>query len=102
ISAEGVIEIHQLNAPNKLFRARKWAKPDQFLLSKKEHDAMFKTDVYNDENDIYKWEKGVKVFESKFNTAVTKELLLKGKEKWVAGNYVMEAIAKDKDGEEVK
>ncbi|MCB9360796.1 MAG: hypothetical protein H6587_04100 [Flavobacteriales bacterium] len=102
ISAEGVIQIHRLNAPDKLYRARKWAKPDQFLLSKKEHDEMFKTDVYNDENDIYKWEKGARVFESKFNTALTKELLLKGKEKWVAGNYVMEAIAKDKDGEEVK
>lgn len=102
ISVEGVIQIHQLNAPDKLYRTRKWATPDQFLLTKKEHDSTFERDVYNDESNIYKWEKGLKVFEEAFNTKNTQKLLLKGKEKWEAGNYVMEAIAKDKDGEDVK
>jgi uncharacterized protein YfaS (alpha-2-macroglobulin family) len=99
--AAGTIKIYKLKTPNKLFRARKWATPDQFLLTKEEHDNQFEHDVYNNENDIHKWEKGLKVFEEAFNTKNTQKLLLKGKEKWEAGNYVMEAVAKDKDGEDV-
>lgn len=102
IIAEGSLRVYTLKTPNKLYRARKWAKPDQFLLIKNEHDSTFERDVYSDENDIYKWEKGIKIFESNFNTAVNQKLFLSGKENWEPGNYVMEAIAKDKDGEDVK
>jgi len=100
--ASGSINIYSLKSPEKLYRARKWARPDQFLMSKKAHDTQFTKDTYDDEMNQYKWEKSQKVFTHEFNTKISDELLLKERKNFKPGFYVMEAIAKDKDGEDVK
>ena len=100
--ASGVIHIYPLKSPDKLVRARKWARPDQFLMAKKEHANKFPKDVYDDEMNQYKWERGSKIITHDFNTATTTDWLLKERKKFKPGYYVMEAIAKDKNGKEVK
>ncbi|MCB9335515.1 MAG: hypothetical protein H6586_05160 [Flavobacteriales bacterium] len=100
--ASGSIHIYQLKSPQKLLRTRKWARPDQFLITKEEHDVQFPKDVYDDEMNQYKWEKGQKVFSYNFNTSSTDKLPLIERKNFKSGYYVMEAVAKDKDGEDVK
>ncbi|MBN4072224.1 alpha-2-macroglobulin [Flavobacteriales bacterium AH-315-E23] len=100
--APGSISIHRLKAPSKIFRNRKWSRPDLYSFTKEQHDQLFPHDIYNEENDKYKWEKGERVFNIDFDTEKSDDLLLRGSSTWKPGHYVIEAKATDKDGVEVK
>ncbi|MBL4736383.1 MAG: hypothetical protein JKY18_13800, partial [Flavobacteriales bacterium] len=100
--ASGSVNIFRLNAPSKIFRSRKWARPDLFALTREQHDQQFPYDIYNQENDKYKWEKGENVLTVGFNTADSEDLLLTDCSNWTPGYYVIEGRALDKDGVEVK
>ncbi|MGP8216435.1 MAG: alpha-2-macroglobulin family protein [Bacteroidia bacterium] len=94
--------IYKLKEPDKIFRKREWEKPDKFIITKEEYSVSFPHDVYNDEDNMYKWERGEKVYENTYNTHKEKEFSIKGISSWKPGTYVMEAHAKDKYGEDVK
>lgn len=100
--AKGKIEIYRLKSPDRTFRSRMWSRPDKFLMTREEFYKDFPLDVYDDENNMYKWEKGEKVLDTDFDTQKNKELVLSKPESWQQGYYVMEARTKDKYGEEVK
>ncbi|MFH1005751.1 MAG: alpha-2-macroglobulin family protein [Bacteroidota bacterium] len=100
--SKGKIEIWKLKDPDRIFRTRLWDKPDKYLMSKAEFYSAFPNDVYDKEDDIHKWEKGVKVFTGEFDTDKNKEIILSQLAQWQSGAYVTEALTKDKFGEEVK
>ena len=100
--APGAISIYRLKAPSKIFRSRKMQRPDLFKFTKEEYHKLFPHDIYDQENDKFKWDKGENVFTTKFNTSESDELILVGSANWKPGYYVIEANAIDKDGEEVK
>ncbi len=97
--AQGTYTLHALQTPIKVFRARLWAKPDKFLLSKSEFYKAFPNDEYEKESSIYTWAKGEKITEQSFDTGKDKALNFSNLK---SGVYVLEMIAKDKYGEEVK
>lgn len=115
-SAQGKVEIFKLKEPEKTFRSRAWSQPDKFLLSKEEFEKAFPKDEYKDENNMYKWGRGEKVFEKTFRN--TSELIspigkvtapntndsvkIPDLKSWKKGLYVMEAHSKDAYGEDVK
>jgi hypothetical protein len=112
-SASGKIEIYKLKEPERTYRDRIWPQPDKFIMNKNEFEAAFPLDQYKDENNMYKWEKGEKVFEKVFDNRINaavktnggkvndsvKITNLKG---WKQGVYMMEAHSKDAYGEDVK
>lgn len=98
---EIVLSIHKLNAPTRKFRKRYWQQPDQFILTKEEYYKLFPYDQYAAENDITKWSRETTVFEKTVITAPDSAYKLSGI-KFQAGWYAIEAITKDKYGEEVK
>ncbi len=100
--AQGKIEIYKLRESDRIFRSREWEKPDKFIMSKEEYYAAFPHDLYNDENNMYKWDRGEKVFDNSFDTHTEKELAINNLSTWKPGTYVMEAHTKDKYGEDVK
>lgn len=100
--SKGKIEVWKLKEPAKIFRKRLWKNPDRFVMTKEEYYSNFPSDVYADEDNIYKWEKGEKTAEVAFDTEKNKELFLKDISGWKTGLYVMEAVTKDRFGEEVK
>lgn len=97
--AKGTYTLHTLKTPEKVFRKRLWAKPDKFLLSKAEFYKNFPQDEYENESNLYTWEKDTKVSEANFDTGKDKTLNLNNLK---AGVYLLELNAKDKYGEEVK
>jgi uncharacterized protein YfaS (alpha-2-macroglobulin family) len=99
--AAGNIKIYKLKQPDKVYRDRQWTKPDMFTMSKEEYYSAFPNDLYDDENNIYKWEKGEKVFESNFETPKDTTISIKDLAVWKQGSYVVEAKSKDKYGEDV-
>ncbi len=100
--AAGEITIWKLKGSNKTFRDRYWNQPDLHLYSKEEYYQLFPHDLYEDENNKFKWEKEKKVFSTSFNTKNNKKLTLNDLEKWDLGEYVLEISSKDKYGESVQ
>lgn len=101
-AAKGTIAIHKLNEPDKIFRNRMWATPDKFIFSKEEYYQRFPQDVYEEENQFQKWEKGKEVYSESFDSEKNDTLELKGLKNWEEGKYVVEMLTRDKFGEEVK
>ena len=116
-AAKGKVEIYKLKQPERTYRARAWTKPDKYIISKEEFEKSFPLDEYKDENNIYKWERGEKVFEKMFSNTSSATINNKGVSidrnvydslrftnlsQWKQGAYVMEAHSKDAYGEDVK
>lgn len=100
--AKGNIKVWQLKSPNKIFRTKNWNKPDKYLMSKEDYQKDFPQDEYKDENNKYKWEKSIKVFDVNFNTEYQKIVRFGKLPECVSGYYVLEATTTDVFGNEVK
>lgn len=111
--ASGNISIYKLKDPGKIYRERLWNKPDKYVMTKEEFEKLYPEDEYSDENNMFKWEKGEKVFEKLFNNTSVKtdkgitkntndSIKFNNLKAWKNGVYVMEAKSKDAYGEEVK
>ena len=99
--AKGEIKIYPLKTPTRLMRGRKWDKPDKHLISKKDFLKDFPNDVYDDEDEIYSWERenhgAIYSFYTRKNTRINLSESLKGKAK----AYEIEMTAKDTFGNDV-
>ena len=72
-------------------------------MTKDEYYAAFPHDEYNDENNMYKWDRGEKVYEASFDTHNRQRIFhCTNYRSWKPGIYVLEAHTKDKYGEDVK
>ena len=106
--ANGKVEIYKLKEPDKTYRSRSWNQPDKYMMSKEEFEKLFPFDEYKDENNMYKWTRGEKVFEKMFNNAAgvgenkNDSIKISNLKLWKLGVYVMEAHSKDAYGEDVK
>jgi uncharacterized protein YfaS (alpha-2-macroglobulin family) len=100
--AKGNVKVWALKMPKKYYRSSLWEKGDKKYISKENYLKDFPLDVYEDENNKYKWEKNIKVYDHDFNTVNKKSIRLFHLPEWSSGVYVMEAITKDKFGQEVK
>lgn len=99
---KGTITAYLLKAPASVFRDRLWARTDHHQYSKEEWAKWFPNDPYDNENDVFKWEKGDKVLDASFDTGKDKIVKLPDGTGWKSGKYMIEVLAKDKYGEEVK
>jgi uncharacterized protein YfaS (alpha-2-macroglobulin family) len=101
--AQGKITMHALSQPGRVFRERLWAEPDRKIIPKDEYYKLFPVDLYEDETNMYKWAKEKQVADLSFDTKAEKEIDWAAKLKDLKpGVYVVEAVCKDKYGEEVK
>jgi len=113
---KGKIEIYKLKEPDRVFRKRQWERADRFLMSKEEYYAAFPNDPIAEEDNMYKWDRGNKVFETLFenssaNTGTVLAPRMKEKvdtlrltniKQWAQGYYVLEGHCTDRFGEDVK
>ncbi|MBS1597493.1 MAG: alpha-2-macroglobulin [Bacteroidetes bacterium] len=95
------INIYQLASPNRLIRERYWQQPDQFIMTKEEYLKYFPYDEYSDETKKESWQKIDKIFEANDTTKENKKIKVQ-ETSFKPGWYLIEAIAKDKYGEEIR
>lgn len=95
------VSIYKLNAPKRLIRERYWEQPDLFVMNEKDYLTDFPNDEYSNETEKESWERLEKVFEKK-DTSSTNSKFPITNSKLSNGWYVVEAVAKDKEGNEVK
>ncbi len=101
LAAKASIRVYPLEGPGRPIRTRYWKQPDRFVYTETEFLALFPYDEYRNESDYHNWKKGAAVLsvavESKGDTLVPVSAA-----QWKPGWYVIEAIATDNDGGEVK
>lgn len=95
------VSIYSLKTPDRIFRKRYWLRPDQFVMTKEEYYGLFPYDIYSDEDEVSKWPRVQKVFE-KTDTSSSNSKFEIPNFKFNSGWYVIEAVTKDKNDEEVK
>lgn len=93
--------ISPLKVPQRLIRDRYWKAPDQFLYSEAEFVKLFPHDEYKEESDHHNWEKEKPVYTDTMTTHGYSKYKIENKT-FSPGWYIVEAIAKDKYGVEVK
>jgi hypothetical protein len=101
-AAKGQIKIYLLKPPAKIFRSRLWEQADRHLYTRKEYYDAFPYDQFEDETNVFKWERSNEVFSLAFDTDNKKNFTIETLEKWNQGEYVLEITANDKYGQPVK
>jgi len=102
IFAKGLVKIHKLKTPEKTFRKCLLGPAEYQSYTEEEFRKQLPYDAYGFEGDYHKWDKEKLVFETNFDTKITDSIPLNKLHKWPTGYYLYEAIAKDKNGIEVK
>ncbi|HEY4150847.1 MAG TPA: alpha-2-macroglobulin family protein, partial [Chitinophagaceae bacterium] len=100
IPAPATVTITRLQAPNRLIRERYWPEPDKFVMSKEEYLSIFPLDEYKDELDRYSWPKEKIAWQASDSTGPSKQFNISSRlpEGW----YIVEAVARDINGDSVK
>ncbi|MFT3946863.1 MAG: MG2 domain-containing protein [Agriterribacter sp.] len=98
---KATVNIYPLKAPQRLIRERFWDKPDKFIFSEAEYIKLFPHDEYKDESDYHNWQRDNSIY-SATDTTNKKFQISNGNLKFSQGWYAIEAIAKDKDGNDIK
>lgn len=98
----GDVLINRLKQSGKIYRERKYARPDRFVMDKSVHDKMFPFDEYDNESDPEYWSVDRQMFIGKFNTGNTEKLLPSDFNSWEPGVYLIELKSQDEFGEAVE
>ncbi|MCX6273140.1 MAG: MG2 domain-containing protein [Bacteroidetes bacterium] len=101
VNTRGLVKVFRLRQPEQVFKPRKWSRPDKFILSRDAFSKLFPTDLYDDEDNVTKWEKQQKTLEKSFDTSHDSVLILDDLGHWETGRYVFEITATDAFGEAV-
>jgi uncharacterized protein YfaS (alpha-2-macroglobulin family) len=101
-SVKALVELFALETPSRLIRPRYWNAPDTFIYSKEEYSRYFPYDEYGNESDKESWKRKEKVvtIEDSVKNGILE--LSFSKQQLRAGWFVIEATAKDKNGQPVK
>ena len=95
-ATSGSISISKLRPPDQVLYSRKWQRPDRFTMTKRKFEQEFPGEVYNNEDDSTSWARKT-VYTSDFKTP--SDSLIKPKEDWMPGMYLVEIKTKDAFGE---
>lgn len=101
ISSKVEVKIYQLVPPKRLIRERLWATPDLFVMSKNEFISYFPHDEYRDETKKESWDKGKLMMDKELKIDDKENISISGND-YSPGWYVIEAVAHDPSGQEVK
>ncbi len=99
--AEVKVKIYSVEMPNRLIRKRYWQQPDQHIFTKEQYIQHFPNDDYADELNEKNWAAGKEMYSTILDTKKEASFTLT-KPQLPVGYYKIEAITKDKEGNEIK
>lgn len=98
VSSRVSVKLQKLQAPDKLYRARRWEMPDQFAIDEGEFRQLFPLDEYREESDYRTWAEGTTVHEASVTTTEDGRVAIPQKALTKNGWYVLTLSTKDKAG----
>lgn len=102
VTAEVNIGIARLQQPDKVYRKRLWAKPDQYVISEADFRRDFPLDEYREEGNYLTWEKGAATWQKTITTTPDGQVRIGREAFGESGWYVVELKAKDKNGKAIE
>ena len=102
VPAKVEIEVWTLETPNQYFATRKWAAPENPLMTEKEFKANFPLETYQDENNVSNWKKLTKIVSKTIDTNTEKFIDVSKQKDLKQGNYFIKLTATDKYGKTVE
>jgi len=102
VAARVDVKLQKLQAPDKLYRARRWPMPDQFAISEREFRTLFPLDEYREESDYRTWAEGATVHEASVATTEGGRVAIPQGALTKNGWYVLTLSTKDKAGRAVE
>jgi hypothetical protein len=95
------VSVFKLETPDRIFKTRKWQRPDYFTTDKETFYTYFPNDQFDYENGIESWEIDHQVFQAEINTGEVEGISLEDFKYWPSGKYKITFKAKDFYDEEV-
>ncbi len=99
--AEVKVIIYSVETPQRLIRKRYWQQADQYIFTKEQYTQHFPNDDYADELNEKNWAASNEVYSTILDTKKEASFTLT-KSQLPIGYYKIEAITKDKEGNEIK
>jgi hypothetical protein len=100
VPLRGVVSLFRLRQPGALLHERLWEQPDRQVMSRTDFTTQFAHDPFGSEYDMTTWERGAAVARIDFDTRADTTVTLP--RDMAPGPYLLEAVAKDRLGREVK
>lgn len=94
------LKIYSVEEPSDPKKARLWNKPDLFLMTKQQHDAIFPYEVYEEEDQPDKWKNKALLKTYSFNSGKQSAVVL-APNTLSSGVYRAELSCRDKNGNEI-
>lgn len=101
VAAEVNITIEKLEDPDRVYKSRRWNKPDFHLLDRKEFMDKFPAYAYQDEDEPGNMPVSETRFRSDVNSGDTDMIRIEGMDTWDSGTYRLSLQAKDAFGKDV-
>ncbi len=101
VAAQGEIKIFELKDNAEALRNRLWTRPDKQFYTKDEWAKTYPGNIFSEEDNLQKLEKGAEVWKTTFNTKTDKNIRTKFVSDLKTGHYVAEITSKDAFGNEV-
>lgn len=95
------IKIFRLTEPQNPLKSKPWARQDEFLIPKTEHQKLFPYDVYDNEDNPIHWQKDKLINTYSFNTKDKREIIFKPNDLPI-GTYLIEFACKDKNNNPIQ
>jgi uncharacterized protein YfaS (alpha-2-macroglobulin family) len=102
VAVRGTLTVWKLRDPARTLQPRRGARPDRFLLSRTQFEALFPFRVYDNEDDPATAEREREMCSIAFDTGDTTACRIPRTAKWPAGRYLMTLAATDAFGEAVE
>ncbi|HEX8532146.1 MAG TPA: MG2 domain-containing protein, partial [Cytophagales bacterium] len=98
----GTLTVYRLQSPGRPLRSRPWRRPDVPVLTPDEYRQHFPNDAYGEEDQVAHWPRAEKALVLPFQSEKGLTMVNGEFSKLPAGEYVVEALARDSAGEEVR
>ena len=99
---KGTLTVNKLDAPDRIFRNRRWKRPDLLLISEAAYRKDFPHDVYQAENEVENWPLGRQVMKQAFDISESKEFPLMALKDVAPGKYRVQLEAMGGEVEVIK
>ncbi|HTO16955.1 MAG TPA: alpha-2-macroglobulin family protein [Edaphocola sp.] len=96
------LKISSLQSPDRFYRERMWETPTDFVMDQEEYNKYFPNDAYKDEWNPENRKKTAVIHQANFTSSPDGNYEINSNWFKQSGYYEIEAISKDKEGNEVK
>lgn len=102
VKAKGTFRVVKLQDPEHALRNRLWTLPDKKLYTKEEWEKKFPGNEYDNPTPIYQYKELKTLYSGIFDTQTDTAIALPTANTWQPGAYMLELLANDSKGKEVR